>query len=61
VAEQLERPRDQAIRHARVVVQDGAVELRLQSRADATVGRWGAQRQADIFRRAFGKDLTVVD
>jgi exopolyphosphatase/guanosine-5'-triphosphate,3'-diphosphate pyrophosphatase len=61
VTEQLERPRDQAVRHARVVVQDGAVELRLQSMSDATVSRWGAQRQADIFRRAFGKELTVVD
>jgi exopolyphosphatase / guanosine-5'-triphosphate,3'-diphosphate pyrophosphatase len=61
VTEQLERPRDQAVRHARVVVQDGAVELRLQSTSDATVSRWGAQRQADVFRRAFGKELTVVD
>ena len=61
VTEQLERPRDQTVRHARVVVQDGAVELRLQSKSDATISRWGAQRQADVFRRAFGKELTVVD
>jgi exopolyphosphatase/guanosine-5'-triphosphate,3'-diphosphate pyrophosphatase len=61
VAEQLERPRDQSIRHARVVVEDGRVELRLQSDADATISRWGAQRQADLFRRAFGKELSVVD
>jgi exopolyphosphatase / guanosine-5'-triphosphate,3'-diphosphate pyrophosphatase len=61
VAEQLERPRDQAVRHARVAVHDGQVELRLESKVDATVSRWGAQNQADIFRRAFGKELTVVD
>jgi exopolyphosphatase/guanosine-5'-triphosphate,3'-diphosphate pyrophosphatase len=61
VAEQLERPRDQTIRHARVVVEDGRVELRLQSDADVTISRWGAQRQADLFRRAFGKELSVVD
>jgi exopolyphosphatase/guanosine-5'-triphosphate,3'-diphosphate pyrophosphatase len=60
VAEQLERPRDQSIRHAKVVVHDGRVELRLQSTSDATISRWGAQRQADLFRRAFGKELTVV-
>ena len=60
VAEQLERPRDQAVRHAKVVVLDGRVELRLQSKSDATVSRWGAQRQADLFHRAFGKELTVV-
>jgi len=60
VAEQLERPRDQSIRHAKVVVHDGRVELRLQSTSDATISRWGAQRQADLFRRAFGRELTVV-
>jgi exopolyphosphatase / guanosine-5'-triphosphate,3'-diphosphate pyrophosphatase len=60
LAEQLERPRDQTVRHARVVVQDGLVELRLQSDADATVSRWAAQRQADLFKRAFGRDLTVT-
>jgi exopolyphosphatase / guanosine-5'-triphosphate,3'-diphosphate pyrophosphatase len=61
VAEQLERSRDQSVRHARVAVQDGEVELQLESNVDATVSRWGAQHQADIFRRAFGKELTVVD
>ena len=60
LAEQLERPRDQTVRHARVVVEDGRVELQLQSKSDATVSRWAAQRQADLFRRAFGKELTVV-
>jgi len=60
VAEQLERPHDQAVRHARVAVQDGHVELRLQSRADATVSRWGARQEADVFRRAFGRELRVV-
>jgi exopolyphosphatase/guanosine-5'-triphosphate,3'-diphosphate pyrophosphatase len=60
VAEQLERARDQTVRHARVVVNDGQVELRLQSDADATISRWAAQRQADLFQRAFGRELTVV-
>ena len=32
VAEQLERPRDQTVRHARVDVRDGRVELGLESR-----------------------------
>jgi exopolyphosphatase/guanosine-5'-triphosphate,3'-diphosphate pyrophosphatase len=60
LAEHLERPRDQSIRHAKVVVQDGRVELQLQSEADPTISRWSAQRQADVFRRAFGKELAVV-
>jgi len=60
LAEQLERPRDQTVRHARVDVQDGVVELRLQSNADVTVSRWAAQRQADLFKRAFGRELSVT-
>jgi exopolyphosphatase / guanosine-5'-triphosphate,3'-diphosphate pyrophosphatase len=60
VAEQLERPRDQTVSHARVSVDDGGVELQLQSKVDVTISRWGAQRQADLFRRAFGRELTVV-
>jgi exopolyphosphatase/guanosine-5'-triphosphate,3'-diphosphate pyrophosphatase len=61
LAEQLERSRDQTVRHARVVLQDGLVELRLQAKADVTVSRWAAQRQADVFRRAFGKELSVTE
>jgi exopolyphosphatase/guanosine-5'-triphosphate,3'-diphosphate pyrophosphatase len=61
VAEQLERPRDQTVRHARVrVVEDGQIELQLQSTDDVTISRWGAQRQAELFRRAFGRELQVV-
>ena len=54
-------PRDQTVRHAGVVVEDGRVELRLQAKADVTISRWAAQRQADLFRRAFGKELTVTE
>ena len=42
-------------------MRNGRVELRLQSSDDATISRWGAQRQADLFKRAFGKELTVTD
>ena len=61
LAEQLERPRDQTVRHVQLAVRDGRVELRLDSEADATVSRWAAQRQGDVFRRAFGKELLVLD
>ena len=55
VAEQLERARDQAVRHADVTVEDGRVRLELRTREDTTVARWGAERQADLFERAFGR------
>jgi exopolyphosphatase/guanosine-5'-triphosphate,3'-diphosphate pyrophosphatase len=60
VVEELERSHDQSVRHANVALRDGVVQLKLQSEVDATVSRWGAQRQADIFRRAFGRELDVV-
>ena len=60
LAEQLERARDQTVEHARVVVEDGRVELQLQAEGDVTVSRWAAQRQADLFRRAFGRELSVT-
>ena len=61
VAEQLERSRDQAVHGAQVQVRDGAVELRLRAEEDVTIARWAAQRQADVFRRAFGRELLVRD
>ncbi len=60
LAEQLERPRDQAVRHADVVVDGDRVELRLRGKRDVTVGAWAAQRQSDLFQRAFDRELTVV-
>jgi hypothetical protein len=38
---------------------DGVVELELESATDVTVSRWAAQRQADLFERAFGRALMV--
>ncbi len=60
LAEQLERPRDQAVRHADVVVDGDRVELRLRGKRDVTVGAWAAQRQSELFQRAFDRELTVV-
>ena len=60
VAEQLERSRDQTVRGVDVAV-DGDVLLRLHSGEDTSVARWAAQRQAEVFRRAFGRELVVSD
>jgi exopolyphosphatase/guanosine-5'-triphosphate,3'-diphosphate pyrophosphatase len=59
LGEQLERSRDQAVREARVEVRDGGVDLRLEADEDVTVARWAAERQRDLFERAFGRELTV--
>jgi exopolyphosphatase/guanosine-5'-triphosphate,3'-diphosphate pyrophosphatase len=59
LAEQLERSRDQSVRAVDVNVRDGVVELHLRADEDVTIARWAAERQADVFRAAFGKDLAV--
>jgi exopolyphosphatase/guanosine-5'-triphosphate,3'-diphosphate pyrophosphatase len=59
LAEQLERSRDQAVRACEVHVEDGRVELRLEATADVRIARWAAERQADLFKRAFDRDLKV--
>ena len=59
VGEQLERSRDQVVREAHVGVDDGHVELALEADEDVTVACWAAQRQSDLFERAFGRELGV--
>jgi exopolyphosphatase / guanosine-5'-triphosphate,3'-diphosphate pyrophosphatase len=63
IAEQLERNRDQVVRAARLRRRDdgsGEVELELDAVGDDTVARWGAERQGELFERAFGAPLRVV-
>jgi len=63
IAEQLERNRDQVVRAARLTRpggKSGDVELELDAVGDDTVARWGAERQGELFERAFGAPLRVV-
>jgi exopolyphosphatase / guanosine-5'-triphosphate,3'-diphosphate pyrophosphatase len=59
VAEQLERSRDQAVDRVRVKVDNGRVELTLDAHEDVTIARWAAQSEADVFKKAFGRDLEI--
>jgi exopolyphosphatase / guanosine-5'-triphosphate,3'-diphosphate pyrophosphatase len=63
IAEQLERNRDQVVRAARLMRRDDGgegVDLELDAVGDDTVARWGAERQGELFERAFGAPLRVV-
>jgi exopolyphosphatase / guanosine-5'-triphosphate,3'-diphosphate pyrophosphatase len=60
LGEQLERSRDQAVSAAEVQVEDGSVQLRLEASEDVTIARWAAERQGDLFRRAFSRELSVT-
>jgi exopolyphosphatase/guanosine-5'-triphosphate,3'-diphosphate pyrophosphatase len=59
LAEQLERSRDQAVHATDVRVDDGGVALTLHASEDVTIARWAAERQGELFRRAFGRELSV--
>ena len=60
IAEQLERSRDQAVTACDVHVGNGSVELRLHASEDVTIARWATERQGDVFKRAFGRELSVT-
>jgi exopolyphosphatase/guanosine-5'-triphosphate,3'-diphosphate pyrophosphatase len=59
LAEDLERSRDQLVRHAHVAITDGTVRLELVSEGDDRVPRWAAGRETDLFARAFDRELAV--
>jgi exopolyphosphatase/guanosine-5'-triphosphate,3'-diphosphate pyrophosphatase len=59
LAEDLERSRDQSVREAHVLPDDGTVRLALESDGAAAVERWAAQREVELFDRAFDKQLKV--
>jgi exopolyphosphatase / guanosine-5'-triphosphate,3'-diphosphate pyrophosphatase len=59
LGEQFERSRDQVVHEAHVEVDDGRVEIRLEADEDVSVARWAAERQRDLFERAFDKELSV--
>lgn len=62
IAEQLERNRDQVVHTARLRRADGdggGVVLELDAEGDTVVAEWAAERQGDLFARAFGAPLTV--
>jgi exopolyphosphatase/guanosine-5'-triphosphate,3'-diphosphate pyrophosphatase len=61
VAEQLERSRDQAVDAVRVKVENGRVQLRLDAHEDVKIARWAAQGEAEVFKKAFGRDLEVTE
>lgn len=63
IAEQLERNRDQVVRAVRLRrADDGSSEvcLELDAVGDDTVARWSAERQGELFERAFGAQLRVA-
>jgi exopolyphosphatase/guanosine-5'-triphosphate,3'-diphosphate pyrophosphatase len=60
LAEDLERSRDQLVRGTRLALNEDEVELRLMADGEAVVPRWAANRERELFARAFGRELAVA-
>jgi exopolyphosphatase/guanosine-5'-triphosphate,3'-diphosphate pyrophosphatase len=62
LSEHLDRSRDGTIDVAALHADNGSfeLELRVSRRGDETLARWGAERQSEAFRRAFGRTLKVA-
>jgi exopolyphosphatase/guanosine-5'-triphosphate,3'-diphosphate pyrophosphatase len=60
LAEDLERSRDQLVRATSIAVDDERVELRLIADVEPLVPRWAANRETELFARAFHRELAVA-
>jgi exopolyphosphatase/guanosine-5'-triphosphate,3'-diphosphate pyrophosphatase len=59
LAEHLDRGRDGAVVRAALHEVDHRLDLELVVDGDAALARWGAERQSDLFRKAFGRPLVL--
>jgi len=59
LAEYLERSRTQVIQALRCRIQADRVTLECQTRGDASTELWATERKADLFRRAYRRDLVL--
>jgi exopolyphosphatase/guanosine-5'-triphosphate,3'-diphosphate pyrophosphatase len=60
LGEDLERSRDQLVREVHATADGDTVRLALIADGDATVPRWAASREVELFGRAFGRRLAVT-
>jgi exopolyphosphatase / guanosine-5'-triphosphate,3'-diphosphate pyrophosphatase len=60
LAEHLDRGRDGAVVRAQLRERGEQLELEIAVHGDPALARWGAERQSDLFRKAFGRPLTLA-
>jgi len=60
LAEHLDRGRDGAVVRAALHEVDHRLDLELEVEGDAALARWGAERQSELFRKAFGRPLALT-
>lgn len=60
LAEGIERARDQAVHDVAFHADADAITLTLAADEDVSVSRWAAERETDLFARAFGRPLVIA-
>jgi exopolyphosphatase / guanosine-5'-triphosphate,3'-diphosphate pyrophosphatase len=60
LAEHLDRGRDGAVVRAALREVEERLDLELEVDGDPALARWGAERQSDLFRKAFGRPLVLA-
>jgi exopolyphosphatase/guanosine-5'-triphosphate,3'-diphosphate pyrophosphatase len=60
LAEDLERSRDQLVRATQIELREDEVRLRLIADGESVVPRWAANRERELFARAFHRELAVA-
>jgi exopolyphosphatase / guanosine-5'-triphosphate,3'-diphosphate pyrophosphatase len=60
LAEHLDRGRDGTVVRASLREVEERLDLELEVDGDPALARWGAERQSDLFRKAFGRPLALA-
>jgi exopolyphosphatase/guanosine-5'-triphosphate,3'-diphosphate pyrophosphatase len=60
LAEGIERARDQIVRDVSLAADGDAVALTLHAEEDVPVARWAAERERELFKRAYGRALQIA-
>ena len=60
IADSLDRSKEQRVESLECQARNGDVILRLRSDADVDLEQWAAERVADVFREAYGRQLAIT-
>lgn len=60
IAEYLERSKSQVVQGVEIDLEADPIRVAVQANGDATVEIWAANDRANLFRSAFGRDMTLV-
>jgi exopolyphosphatase/guanosine-5'-triphosphate,3'-diphosphate pyrophosphatase len=60
LADSLDRSKEQRVESVECQARNADVVLRLRSDADVDLEQWAGERVADVFREAYGRQLSIA-